>query len=83
MGDTLSHTFRGTAPPEAGTMGSFPPHTMAHFPPHAFLRHTPSRSWNDGELPMAYAYASGALSGIPEAIAFSPFQVIKVPKTRR
>jgi len=36
------------------------------------------RSWHQGELPAAYAYLSGALSGVPEAVAFSPFQVIKV-----
>lgn len=36
------------------------------------------RSWSGGELPVFYAYLSGGLSGVSEAVAFSPFQVIKV-----
>lgn len=35
------------------------------------------RSWHDGQLPAAYAYFSGALSGVTEGIAFAPFQVVK------
>jgi hypothetical protein len=30
-----------------------------------------------------YAYASGALSGVTEGVAFSPFQVIKVQEDIR
>eukprot|EP00798_Chlamydomonas_sp_ICE-L_P001480 gene1480-32866_t len=36
------------------------------------------RSWNDGKLTPFYAHLSGALCAVPEAIVFSPFQVIKV-----
>jgi hypothetical protein len=37
------------------------------------------RSRNGGELPTAYAYLSGCMSGVSEGVVFSPFQVIKVP----
>ena len=33
------------------------------------------RSWNKGELPTHLAYFSGALAGMSEGVAFSPFQV--------
>jgi hypothetical protein len=36
------------------------------------------REWNGGELSTQHAFLSGALSGVSEGVAFSPFQVIKV-----
>lgn len=36
------------------------------------------REWNGGELSTRHAFLSGALSGVSEGVAFSPFQVIKV-----
>jgi hypothetical protein len=35
-------------------------------------------SWHEGQLLTRYAYLSGALAGVTEGVAFSPFQVIKV-----
>uniref|UniRef100_A0A7S3R606 Uncharacterized protein n=1 Tax=Dunaliella tertiolecta TaxID=3047 RepID=A0A7S3R606_DUNTE len=70
----LRQLYRGGLPEIAGLV----PRASAALSTLEFSKRT-FRAWSPThQLEMRHAYAAGALSGVSEAIAFSPFQVIKV-----